>query len=128
MSSAERRSRRPVAAAKHTHRSRRLAVAGDGEDVAGPEREARDQEAFCPVERDSIQWVRVDEVTPSDGERAMLGAARTESYLQRWASIQPDQPDSTRRTVYSEVSRMDLNPMLARFDFPDRNAAYTATD
>jgi hypothetical protein len=34
----------------------------------------------------------VDEVTPSDGERAMLGAARTESYLQRWASIQPDQP------------------------------------
>ncbi|MGB5526339.1 MAG: hypothetical protein WBO43_10615 [Gemmatimonadota bacterium] len=55
-------------------------------------REARDQEAFCPVERDSIQWVRVDEVTPSDGERAMLGAARTESYLQRWASIQPDQP------------------------------------
>lgn len=37
-------------------------------------------------------------------------------------SIQPDQPDSTRRTVYSEVSRMDLNPMLARFDFPDPNA------
>jgi hypothetical protein len=37
-------------------------------------------------------------------------------------SLQPDQPDSRRRTVYSEVSRMDLNPMLARFDFPDPNA------
>lgn len=37
------------------------------------------------------------------------------------SSIQPDQADSRRRTVYSEVSRMDLNPMLARFDFPDPN-------
>ena len=55
-------------------------------------REARDQEAFCPVERDSIQWVREGDVTPSDGERAMLGTARTEQYLRRWASIQPDQP------------------------------------
>ncbi|MFK8114797.1 MAG: PSD1 and planctomycete cytochrome C domain-containing protein [Rubripirellula sp.] len=36
-------------------------------------------------------------------------------------SIQPDQPKNQRRTVYSEVSRMDLNPMLARFDFPDPN-------
>lgn len=37
-------------------------------------------------------------------------------------SVQPDEPASRRRTVYSEVSRMDLNPMLASFDFPDPNA------
>jgi mono/diheme cytochrome c family protein len=37
-------------------------------------------------------------------------------------SIQPNDPESTRRTLYSEVSRMDLNPLLARFDFPDPNA------
>jgi hypothetical protein len=37
-------------------------------------------------------------------------------------SIQPDNPESRRRTLYSEVSRMDLNPLLARFDFPDPNA------
>ena len=37
-------------------------------------------------------------------------------------SMQPDQPDSVKRTVYSRVSRLDLNPMLARFDFPDPNA------
>ena len=37
-------------------------------------------------------------------------------------SIQPDDPSARRRTVYSEVSRMDLNPMMARFDFPDPNA------
>ncbi|MEM1069822.1 MAG: PSD1 and planctomycete cytochrome C domain-containing protein [Planctomycetota bacterium] len=36
-------------------------------------------------------------------------------------SLQPDEPSSSRRTVYSEISRMDLNPMLARFDFPDPN-------
>jgi hypothetical protein len=37
-------------------------------------------------------------------------------------SIQPDDPESRRRTLYSEVSRMELNALLARFDFPDPNA------
>ncbi len=37
-------------------------------------------------------------------------------------SLKPDDPQSHRRTLYSEISRMDLNPMLARFDFPDPNA------
>lgn len=37
-------------------------------------------------------------------------------------SIDPQQPDETRRSVYAEISRLDLNPMLARFDFPDPNA------
>ena len=37
-------------------------------------------------------------------------------------SIQPDLPESNRRTLYSKISRLDLNPLLARFDFPDPNA------
>ncbi|MCA9048001.1 MAG: PSD1 domain-containing protein [Planctomycetaceae bacterium] len=37
-------------------------------------------------------------------------------------SMRPDNPDERRRTVYAEVSRFDLNPLLARFDFPDPNA------
>lgn len=36
-------------------------------------------------------------------------------------SMRPDDPESRRRTVYSEVSRFQLNPMLATFDFPDAN-------
>jgi hypothetical protein len=36
-------------------------------------------------------------------------------------SIDPTDPKETRRTVYSKVSRLDLNPMLAMFDFPDPN-------
>ncbi len=36
-------------------------------------------------------------------------------------SVRPDDPESRRRTVYSEVSRMDLNAMLRQFDFPDPN-------
>lgn len=36
-------------------------------------------------------------------------------------SIDPTQPEESRRTVYSKVSRLDLNPMLALFDFPDPN-------
>ena len=36
-------------------------------------------------------------------------------------SIDPQSDKETRRTVYSHVSRLDLNPMLALFDFPDPN-------
>ena len=36
-------------------------------------------------------------------------------------SIQPDDPESTRRTVYAAVSRFELNPMLSLYDFPDAN-------
>ena len=34
---------------------------------------------------------------------------------------QPQNPQSRRRTVYSEVSRLELNSMLAMFDYPDPN-------
>jgi hypothetical protein len=36
-------------------------------------------------------------------------------------SMNPQAPDSVRRTLYSEVSRLELNKMLALFDFPDPN-------
>lgn len=38
------------------------------------------------------------------------------------ASIEPEKPDETRRTLYARISRLELNPLLARFDFPDPNA------
>ncbi len=34
-------------------------------------------------------------------------------------SIDPSLPNSNRRTLYAEVSRLSLNRMLASFDFPD---------
>ncbi len=37
-------------------------------------------------------------------------------------SMDPQNPKEARRTLYSKVSRLDLNPMLATFDFPDPNA------
>jgi hypothetical protein len=36
-------------------------------------------------------------------------------------SMDPDNPDSTRRTLYASVSRFQLNPMLNLYDFPDAN-------
>jgi hypothetical protein len=36
-------------------------------------------------------------------------------------SIDPLKPDERRRTVYSRISRLSLNPLLALFDFPDPN-------
>lgn len=51
----------------------------------------------------------------------LLAADQLDSTV-KGRSIQPDDPASNRRTLYSEISRMDLNPMLARFDFPDPNS------
>jgi hypothetical protein len=53
---------------------------------------------------------------------AVLTAAGRLDHRIGGPSLKPDDPESRRRTLYSEVSRMDLNPMLARFDFPDPNA------
>jgi hypothetical protein len=36
-------------------------------------------------------------------------------------SIQPSDPEECRRTIYSAISRFELNKMLAMFDFPDPN-------
>jgi hypothetical protein len=36
-------------------------------------------------------------------------------------SINPASPDESRRTIYSEISRLELNKLLALFDFPDPN-------
>jgi len=36
-------------------------------------------------------------------------------------SIDPSNPESKRRTVYSRISRFDLDPVLSLFDFPDPN-------
>ena len=53
---------------------------------------------------------------------AVLAAADRLEQRVGGRSIEPDVPDSTRRTLYSKISRLDLNPLLARFDFPDPNA------
>jgi hypothetical protein len=53
---------------------------------------------------------------------AMLSASGQLDLAVGGESIQPDDPDARRRTVYSRVSRLDLNSMLAKFDFPDPNA------
>lgn len=37
-------------------------------------------------------------------------------------SLDPQNAEERRRTVYSNISRLDLNRMLAMFDFPDPNA------
>lgn len=36
-------------------------------------------------------------------------------------SIDPQEPDERRRTAYSRISRLELDAMLALFDFPDPN-------
>jgi hypothetical protein len=37
-------------------------------------------------------------------------------------SMEPHDPEETRRTLYARISRLDLNDMLSLFDFPDPNA------
>ncbi|MEQ9410420.1 MAG: PSD1 and planctomycete cytochrome C domain-containing protein [Fuerstiella sp.] len=52
---------------------------------------------------------------------AVLSVAGTLNREVGGESIRPDDPKQTRRTVYAEISRFELNPLLARFDFPDPN-------
>ena len=60
---------------------------------------------------------------PVEGWRdAILAASGRLEAAVGGPSIDPSDPDARRRTVYSRVSRLDLHPMLARFDFPDPNA------
>lgn len=53
---------------------------------------------------------------------AILSASETLDCSIGGASMDPSDPESTRRTLYSEASRLKPNPMLALFDYPDPNA------
>jgi hypothetical protein len=50
----------------------------------------------------------------------LLAAGRLQQQV-GGASIDPGDPQGTRRTVYARVSRLSLHPLLALFDFPDPN-------
>jgi hypothetical protein len=55
---------------------------------------------------------------------AVLAAAGTlDTSAVGGPSIEPEDPKATRRTVYSRVSRLELNKFLAMFDFPDANVS-----
>jgi hypothetical protein len=51
----------------------------------------------------------------------VLAAAGQLEHTLGGSSINPADPDVTRRTLYSEISRLELNAMLALFDYPDPN-------
>jgi hypothetical protein len=53
---------------------------------------------------------------------ALLAAAGRLDPAVGGKSIDPQDPKDGRRTVYAAVSRLDLNRLLAVFDFPDPNA------
>ena len=54
-------------------------------------------------------------------DAVLLAAGRLNPSL-NGPSIEPEKPEETRRTLYARISRLELNPLLARFDFPDPNA------
>ncbi len=53
---------------------------------------------------------------------ALLAASGTLQRTVGGPSINPQNPDEHRRTLYSEISRLEVNKMLSLFDFPDPNA------
>jgi hypothetical protein len=53
---------------------------------------------------------------------AILTAAGRRDGAVGGPSIDPRDVEGRRRTVYSRISRLELNPLLALFDFPDPNA------
>jgi hypothetical protein len=55
-------------------------------------------------------------------DAVLAAAGRLDTAEVGGKSIDPLDPKGTRRTVYSQVSRLELNRFLALFDFPDPNA------
>jgi hypothetical protein len=53
-------------------------------------------------------------------DAALAAADRLDQRL-GGTSVHIEEPECNRRTVYAYVSRLELDPMLARFDFPDAN-------
>jgi Protein of unknown function (DUF1553)/Protein of unknown function (DUF1549) len=91
-------------------------------------------DAYCRSSADSVASRRID-----SENRLLWRANRRRLEAEQWRdavlsatgrldgpiggpSMEPEKPDETRRTVYSQVSRFDLDPMLSLFDFPDPNA------
>jgi hypothetical protein len=56
-------------------------------------------------------------------DAVLAAAGRLDVSAVGGTSIDPLDPQQRRRTVYSQVSRLDLNRMLALFDFPDPNVS-----
>ncbi len=52
---------------------------------------------------------------------SLLIAAGEMDYSFAKGSIQASEPSEVRRTLYSSISRFQLDPLLAQFDFPDPN-------
>jgi len=55
-------------------------------------------------------------------DAVLMSTGALDAKVQGGTSFDPLDPKQTRRTVYSAVSRLDLNKLLAMFDFPDPNA------
>jgi hypothetical protein len=53
-------------------------------------------------------------------DAVLAAAGRLESTV-GGPSIDPQNPDERRRTIYSRASRLELNKLLAMFDYPDPN-------
>jgi hypothetical protein len=53
-------------------------------------------------------------------DSVLVAAGRLEASL-GGKSIDPQQPAERRRTIYSRASRLELNKLLAMFDYPDPN-------
>jgi hypothetical protein len=56
-------------------------------------------------------------------DAVLAAAGRLDTATVGGPSIDPLDPKERRRTVYSKVSRLDLNRLLALFDFPDPNVS-----
>ncbi len=51
----------------------------------------------------------------------LMASGKLLPYDQKTPRIDPSDPNSSHRTIYSEASRLKLNPLLSLFDYPDPN-------
>jgi len=81
---------------------------------------ARGQESGDPENRLLGRFSRRRMTVEQWRDSLLSGTGRLEATV-GGPSIDPQQPTSRRRTIYSRASRLELNKLLAMFDYPDPN-------
>jgi hypothetical protein len=96
------------------------ATYGQGSGVGDLESGVEGQESIDPENRLLSHFPR-RRLTVEQWRDSILAAAGRLDESLGGKSIDPQQPAERRRTIYSRASRLELNKLLAMFDYPDPN-------
>jgi hypothetical protein len=91
-----------------------------GQSATTPQSATRSLQSIDPENR-LLSHMPRRRLTVEQWRDSVLAASSRLQYKVGGPSIDPQKPDEGRRTIYSRASRLELNKLLAMFDYPDPN-------